>query len=228
VTKISAIIPAFNEEKTIARTVEALAGISDINEIIVVDDGSRDDTAGSARIAGAHIVIGLKSNQGKGQALNHGVGTASGQVLCFVDADLGDSAAEFKKLLAPVLADRADMTIAQWPRSGKKAGFGLVMGLARFGIRRLTGFDSSSPLSGQRVLRRSVWESATFLDSGFGIEVGLTVECLRNGYRVLEVPVLMGHRETGRDLAGFTHRGRQFVQVARTLYGAWRQKARLQ
>jgi glycosyltransferase involved in cell wall biosynthesis len=225
--KVSAVIPAFNEADRIAGTISALCSIREIDEIIVVDDGSGDDTATRAKEAGAGLVVVLPENRGKGEALARGAAAASGDVLCFVDADLGSSASEFARLLVPVLQGEADMVVAAWPNTKKKAGFGLVKGMARTGIRMLTGFRPQSPLSGQRVLRREVWEDGCLKRSGFGVEVGLTVNCLRKGYRLLEVPVEMRHRESGRSFSGFMHRGRQFVQVVSMLWQLWRRKVRL-
>lgn len=219
--EITAIIPAYNEEEKIGETITGLLAIPEIDEILVVDDGSRDKTAEKARLAGAHRVITLAVNKGKGAALSYGVQQARGDILCFVDADLGHSSADFAKLLAPILQNKADMTVAQFPVAARPAGVGLVKGLAKWGIRRLSGYTPNSPLSGQRVLRRSVWEEAVCARDGFGVEVGLTVDCLRRGYRLCEVPVVMTHRETGRDWHGFRHRGKQFVHVFWTLCRLW-------
>lgn len=219
--KVSAVIPAYNEESRIGDTIRALRALKEVAEIVVADDGSADNTGSAAKNAGADVVLKLKENRGKGEALARGLGAAGGDIICLVDADLGETAAEFGLLLAPVLAGEADMTVGVLPRPQRKAGFGLVMGLAAWGIRFLTGYRPVSPLSGQRVITRQVFEQCGFR-SGFGIEVGLTIECLRRGFRLLEVPVRMKHRESGRNLAGFRHRGRQFVQVARTLWQAWR------
>ncbi len=225
--KVSAIIPAFNEADRIAGTIGALLQIRQIDEIIVVDDGSHDETARIAAVAGAEQVIRVEQNGGKGEALSRGVDAAGGEILCLVDADLGSSALEFNKLIGPVLAGEADMVVAAWPKPRKKAGFGLVKGMAAAGIRLLTGYRPVSPLSGQRVLRREVWEQGSFARCGFGVEVGLTVRCLQSGYRLLEVPVEMSHRQSGRSLAGFSHRGRQFIEVTRILWRLWQRKVRL-
>lgn len=217
---ISAVIPAYNEAATIQKTISALASLGLIDEIIVVDDGSRDETAQRARDAGA-FVISLPQNGGKAKALAAGVKEARGEILCFADADLGESAREFRHLIPPVLAGRADMTVAVFPPAKRKGGFGVVKGLAVFGISRLGGYKAAAPLSGQRVLRRIVWETSAPALTGFGVEVGLTVECLRHGFTLLEVPVQMTHRETGRDLDGFRHRGRQFWDLLLTLGNLW-------
>jgi len=219
--KVSAVIPAFNEESGIADTVRALRAIREITEIVVVDDGSSDNTGLAAQKSGADVVLRLKQNSGKGEALSRGVKRAGGEVICLVDADLGQTAQQFALLLEPVLKGEADITVGSWQQPPEKAGFGLVQGLAGWGIEALTGFSPVSPLSGQRVIRRDVYEQCGFQD-GYGVEVGLTIDCLRRGYRLLEVPVQMRHRQSGRNLAGFWHRGRQFVQVARALWQSWR------
>ncbi|NLM46600.1 MAG: glycosyltransferase family 2 protein [Firmicutes bacterium] len=217
---VSAVIPAFNEEETIAATVLALQSVSEVGEIVVVDDGSRDMTAQKAREAGA-VVVTLPRNAGKAGALAAGVEQVRGEILCFVDADLGASAAEFARLIPPVVAGQADMVIAAFPPSSGRGGFGLVKNFARAAIRLGGGFHSTCPLSGQRVLRREVWEKAGGGLHGFGVEVGLTLSCLRQGFRICEIPVAMTHRETKRNLAGFLHRGRQFIDVARTCGYLW-------
>ena len=66
-------------------------------------------------------------------------------------------------------------------------------------------------------LKRKIIERASGFASKFGVEVGLTIDALRMGYRVVEVPVGMVHRPSGRSLKGFMHRGRQLVDVLRTL-----------
>lgn len=215
---VTALIPAYNEEDNIGATIAAVRRISSVDEIVVVDDGSSDKTANEARAAGADKVISLERNKGKGAALEAGIHAASGDVLLFVDADLGESASHAFALVQAVLSDEADMAIAMLPavqtKSGSKSGgFGLVIRLARWGIRRLGGRAMKAPLSGQRALRREALGQSPRLDRGFGIEVGLTIDALRAGYRVEEIPTPLTHRATGRDIKGFFHRGRQFVDV---------------
>lgn len=221
--KITAIIPAYNEAGRIGETVRALKRLHEVEEVLVVDDGSRDSTSREAKNAGADRVVTLPRNTGKGQALARGVKEAQGDILCFADADLGETATEFRALIKVVADGGADMAVASWPPPRRPAGFGFVKRLASWGIRRLSGYCPVSPLSGQRVLKREVWETASHSREGFGVEVGLTVECVRNGFSVAEIPVKMAHRETGRDWQGFRHRGRQFIQVLRTL---WRLRTR--
>lgn len=210
---VTVLIPAFNESKTIIDTVKAVQNIVMIDQIIVINDCSQDNTSALAKSAGAEV-IDLPHNLGKGGALNFGLQYAKGEIVALLDGDLGKTASEVEKLLDPVLTDKADMTIARFPPAKKKGGFGMVANLAKKGIRWFTGLEVASPLSGQRVMRRSVIDQIGPFESGFGVEVGLTIDVFRHGFRVKEIPVQMTHAETGRDLAGFLHRGRQFTDVA--------------
>lgn len=214
---VGVIIPAYNEAEHIYETVQAVFSIPEVGDVLVVDDGSSDGTGSIARRAGARVLA-LPFNLGKGGALNEGIGKITAAVVVLLDADLGLTAREAGCLLTPVLKGEADMTIACFPRPVRKAGFGLVKRLAKEGIRYYTGLTVQSPLSGQRALTRDVLQSVLPFASGFGAEVSLTIKAARKGFRILEVPVKMTHQETGRDLPGFLHRGKQFWHVARVLW----------
>lgn len=212
------LIPAHNEAQRIAATVHAASAIAGVTRVLVVDDASSDDTARLAEDAGAKVVR-LAFNVGKGAALDAGVvRVEDADVVLLLDGDLAETASEAVQLLAPVLDGAADMTIATFPRPTGKAGFGLVKGIARWGIARMGGgFEAEAPLSGQRALNRRAVDVGRPFASGYGVEVALTVRALRAGLRVIEVPTAMAHAATGRDVAGFVHRGRQFVHVSLAL-----------
>lgn len=220
---VTVLIPAHDEAARIAASVEAALGIPGVSKVLVIDDASGDATADLAEAAGAEVLR-LSSNLGKGAALDAGLARvrAGADVLLMLDGDLGASAAQGALLLEPVLSGEAAMAVATFPRPEGKAGFGLVKGLARFGIRALGGaagrsFAATAPLSGQRAMTRECWEKVTPFAFGYGVEVALTVRALRSGLTVVEVPTTMSHDATGRDAAGFAHRGRQFAHVARAL-----------
>jgi GT2 family glycosyltransferase len=220
---VTVLIPAHDEAARIAASVEAALGIPGVSKVLVIDDASNDATADLAQAAGAEVLR-LSSNLGKGAALDAGLTRVRGSadVLLMLDGDLGASAAQGALLLEPVLSGKAAMSVAAFPRPAGKAGFGLVKGLARFGIRALGGaagraFAATAPLSGQRAMTRECWERVTPFAFGYGVEVALTVRALRSGLTVVEVPTTMSHDATGRDAAGFAHRGRQFAHVARAL-----------
>jgi len=216
-TEISVLIPAFNEEKTIRDTVSCVSRVPGVTQVIVVDDGSRDNTVNLARSAGAEVLE-LPENCGKGEALNRGAELVHGEIVVLLDADTGPTAAEVEKIILPVIKDEADLAVAQITSSKGSGGFGLVKLLARRGIRFLTGQELNSVLSGQRAMRRKTLEKLLPFAEGFGIEVDMTVKALWSGCRIVEVPVAMSHGETGKDLRGFIHRGKQFLHIFRVFF----------
>lgn len=220
--RIAAVIPARDEEQRLAATIEAARSVDGIDLVVVVDDGSTDQTAAVARKAGA-IVATHPSSRGKGAAMATGVKTlrhagVDNYLLVFLDADLGESAVHADVLVAPVVSGRAAMSIAVLPRAtGDVGGHGFVLALARDGIMRATGREMAAPLSGQRCMTPAAFVAAEPLASGWGVEVGLTIDVLRAGMDVMEVDVPFGHRVTGHDLGSQLHRAAQWRDVGRAL-----------
>jgi glycosyltransferase involved in cell wall biosynthesis len=223
---VAVIIPARNEAERIQATVTAAAGLPGVGVVVVVDDGSRDATAKAARRAGA-VVTRHARNRGKSAAMQTGAEAVRlldqreqrerPRHLLFLDADLGDTAAQAGPLIDPVLAGTADMTIAIFTSIVKLGGHGLVVGLSGAGIRRATGWRPVQPLNGQRCLTRAAFEAARPLARGWGAETGLTIDLVRRGLRVTEVQVEMAHRATGTGLHAQLHRAHQLAGVARAL-----------
>ena len=224
--EVAVVIPARNEADRIQATVTAATGLPGVALVIVVDDGSKDGTAVAARRAGA-VVIRHARNRGKGAAMETGaeaVGLLDQREhrdrprhLLFLDADLAGTAALAGPLIDPVLAGRADMTIAVFAATVKLGGHGLVVGLSGAGIRRATGWQPAQPLNGQRCLTRAAFETARPLAHGWGVETGMSIDLLRQGMRVTEVEVELAHRATGTGMRAQLHRAHQLTDVARAL-----------
>ncbi|GII95819.1 glycosyltransferase family 2 protein [Sinosporangium siamense] len=216
------VIPAKDEGERIAATVTAAYALPGVDLVVVVDDGSADQTGRVARAAGARVVRHSR-NRGKAAAMESGAEAVRlldgerARHLLFLDADLGETARAAAALIEPVRTGRADMTIANFANRVKLAGHGFVVKLAHDGIKRACGWDATQPLNGQRCLTRSAFEAAQPLAHGFGVETGLTIDLIRQGFRVLEVEVDMAHRATGTDWRAQLHRARQFRDVARAL-----------
>ena len=174
--RAAAIVPAFNEEKTVAGIVRALKAARGIGEVIVVDDGSSDRTAAEAEAAGADKVLRLPENLGKGGALQNGVRATRAETLFFCDADfLGLTPGHVERLLRPVTEGRLAMCTGLRDR-------GPV----------LTRLIAHLPLiSGERALRRQVFEGvpSRFL-KGFRVEIALNYFCRANRLRYGSVPTL--------------------------------------
>jgi len=232
---LAVIIPAKNEADRIAATVRAAGKLSGADIIVVVDDGSTDDTAALAASAGAQVVRHTR-NRGKAAAMETGAeavrlieaarlaeagtaeaGGAGPRYLLFLDADLADSATEAGPLADPVRAGTADMTIAVFTTRVRLGGFGMVTGAAGAGIERATGWRPAQPLNGQRCLTRAAFTEALPLAAGWGAETGMTIDLLRKGLRVTEVGVPLSHRATGTDWRSQLHRLHQLADVCRAL-----------
>ena len=224
--EVAVVIPARNEADRIQATVTAATGLSAVALVVVVDDGSKDGTAAVARQAGA-VVTRHARNRGKGAAMETGAEAVRlldqrehrdrPRHLLFLDADLAGTAALAGPLIDPVLAGKADMTIAVFTTAVKLGGHGLVVGLSGAGIRRATGWQPAQPLNGQRCLTRAAFEAARPLARGWGVETGLTIDLLRKGWRVTEVEVELAHRATGTGMRAQLHRAHQLIDVARAL-----------
>jgi len=218
------VIPALDEATRIADTVAAARSIDVVRGVVVVDDGSRDETAQRAAEAGAEVVS-HDRRRGKAAALETGAARAAAHdgwgdlPLVLLDADLQATAAAAAPLAEPVLSGDADLVIGLLPRAPGAGGHGFVVRLARDGIAQRTGWQPTQPLSGQRCLTRSLFDAVTPLASGFGVEVGMTIDALRHGARVLELPVELSHRVTGSSLRDQLHRARQYRDVRRALRG---------
>ena len=213
---VTVVLPAYNEELRITETLRAVKSLSMVDEIIVVNDGSTDRTAEQVRDFGVTL-IDLPANQGKGGAMNAALPYINSDIVVFLDADLGSSADEAVKIIQAVKDGLCDLAIAAFPPPTRKGGFGLVKGTAAWAIRRAGKMEVTAPLSGQRALTRRALEMLSPFDEDYGVELGMTIKALTLGLRVMEVPTTMTHKETGRDIKGFLHRGKQFLDVIRVL-----------
>ena len=216
---VTAIVPAYNEEGRIRNTVLALKSIEYIQHIYVINDGSTDGTYDAANSIDGIDVINRYPNRGKGEALYKGLQLAlkDSDIIVFADADLEESAEDIEKLITPILENKADVTIAKFPPAKRKGGFGFVKKLAKEGVYINTGKRMDTVLSGQRAFKSGVLRQINVRYKGYGVELGMLIDILNRGYSVMEVDVNMYHNETGRNLSGFIHRGKQFWQVLTVL-----------
>ena len=212
---IAAIIPAFNEERSIAQVVEILCQVDALDEIILVDDGSKDRTLALMRQAAREDprirVISHETNRGKGQAIFSAWAATSAHYIVMLDADLHALApGHVRALIAPVLDHRADMTL------GLFWGGHIQTDLSSWGAPFLTG---------QRCLRASILKYVSQdAAQGYGFEIALTIAAHKNGYRSRAVPLTgVWHppSEFHRGVwFGLKWRARMYVQIARAWYVA--------
>jgi glycosyltransferase involved in cell wall biosynthesis len=214
------VVAAHNEADRIGATLDALARAFPSAEVVVADDASTDGTSDVALARGARLVS-RRRPHGKGAnmtaaaeaALDRDLASAlPTYLLC--DADLGASADELWPLVAAVEEGSCDLAVAAF-RNRVGGGFGIAVGFARWAIERRCGYRASAPLSGQRAMRAAVLRDLLPFAGGYGMEAGMTIDAFRAGHRIREIELDLEHRATGRSLAGFAHRGRQLLDIAR-------------
>ena len=130
--RVSVLVPAFNEAEFIPVTLDSLRESLPGAELIVIDDGSSDNTADLARAKGAQVIR-HDRNRGKACALTSGLEKCTGEIVAMVDGDMGPYAAEIVPLVVAVTGGQCDLAIAVFSRS-QGGGLGLVRNLARWGI----------------------------------------------------------------------------------------------
>lgn len=201
---VVAVVPAFNEQDAVAQVVRDLLALPDPPVVVVVDDGSTDETGARARAAGA-IVLRPGFNLGIGGAVQTGFVWAfrhGARAVVQVDGDGQHPAGEVPKVLAPVLAGRADVAIGSrflgtaGDRSTgvRRAGMGWLTLL----VRLRCGQQFTDPTSGLRAFGPGpmAWLSDTYPEDY--PEPQVLAPLVRRGFRVEEVPVSMHARQGGR------------------------------
>jgi len=215
---LAAIVAARNEADRVGETVRALRETFPGARVWVADDASDDGTAEVAMLAGAEVVRRGRSH-GKGGNVTAAAEAALSvqpppHIVLLCDGDLAASAARLAPLVTAVERGECELAVAAFSRR-VGGGFGLALGFAHWAIRRLCGLETQAPISGQRAMRAEVLRAVLPFARGYGMEVGMTIDAVRAGYRLREYELDLSHRATGRSLAGFTHRARQLADFAR-------------
>lgn len=194
-TSLSVVIPARNEAENMARVLEDLnATISTLKghvvEVIVVDDGSTDDTARIAETMGARVIRNTSRRHGKGVALRLGFDAAAGDLLAMMDADYSHRAEELPRFLDAMADSSVGLVIGSRVIGGSEEythirALGNVFLSATLGL--CTGRYLSDALNGFKVFRRSIYQEFPFNAANFEIEIEIIANTLRSGYRIIEV-----------------------------------------
>ena len=218
--RVAAIIPAHAGGHDVAATVRACRAIPGVDLLIVVDDGSEDNTAASARAAGA-VVVRHSVTRGRASAVETGVKVAAmrdradwpARHLLILSSDLGESAVEATALVEAVMKGEADVACAIPAVSESRLRHSRAHALARAMIRRATGWEPSYPLAPVRCATREAIQAAMPFMNGYGLEVAMTIDVLVAGLSMIEIPC---HFErTGADKwLGDLNRSMRFTDTA--------------
>src|SRR5579863_8373591 len=190
--KVSFLIPAFNEGNTIGEVLERIAGLGLDAQVIVVDDGSTDDTRSVAEASGATVIS--QENRGKGAAIRTAIAHAEGEIAVIQDADMEYDPAEVPELIEPIIRGSADVVFGSRLRGGKPQRAHLFWHLVgnRF-LSLLTNILYNTTLSvmetGYKAFRRDVIRSLDLRENGFGVEPEITAKVCKQGLRIYELPI---------------------------------------
>jgi glycosyltransferase involved in cell wall biosynthesis len=209
---LSIIIPAKNESEVIGELVRTVRSEFPDAEIIVVDDGSIDNTASAAEEAGA-TVIRHPESLGNGAAVKSGARAARGEILAFMDGDGQHDPREFGPLLEK-LDQGYDMAVgARNSKSHASIGRLFANGLYNRLASRLSGRQITDLTSGFRVVRASLFKRFLYLlPNGFSYPTTITMAFLRSGFPICFVPVAVGER-TGKSHIRPLHDGVRFFAI---------------
>lgn len=205
--QVSVIIPAYNEEKTIANVIMPIKKVPAVAEIIVVSDGSVDGTAEVAKEAGATVIV-SEINRGKGGAMMLGVEYASQEVILFLDADLiGLTPTHIEQLIEPVLSKRVEMAVGIFEHG--RLATDMAQLVAPF-------------LSGQRALTKSLLKRVGNLEwARYGVEIALTKYAAEHDLQYEEVVLKdLSHVMKEEKLGlwkGFRARMKMYWEIAKSL-----------
>jgi glycosyltransferase involved in cell wall biosynthesis len=202
--KLSILMPVYDEESTVAAVVERVLAVEypcDV-EVVVVDDGSRDDTAVVlGKIDDPRVVRrGHPVNRGKGAAIRTAAGAATGDYMVICDADLEYSPADIPALLEPVL--RGDAGVVFGTRTfGSHSAYSFWYVMGNKGVTTAANVLYNSYISDLetcfKLLPVALYRSLDIREPGFGMEAELTAKLLRRGIRPYEVPI--SYRARGRE-----------------------------
>lgn len=182
---VSIVIPAYNEEATVAKVVSVARKLSYVNEVIVVDDGSTDRTVEEAENAGATVISHIM-NEGKGSAIKTGFKYSHGNIVAFIDADVSNFTSEkIDKIIRPILEDRTDITKTKFARESGRVTELTAKPLLGFFFPEL---DYEQPLSGQFAGKRSALNKIKF-EKDYGVDVGIVLDADVHGIKILEVDI---------------------------------------
>ena len=196
--KTSIVIPAYNEEATIADIIKRVKNVVlPVNlekEIIVVDDASIDRTKKILDTISDIKIVSHPANIGKGGALRSGFAKATGDIIIIQDADLEYSPEAYPVLLAPILSGESSVVFGSRNLQLKKNSYRyrtyLLGGIFidKF-INLILGLHLTDAITGSKAIAREVIDSFTLTSNGFEIEVELTAKIARSGYKIIEIPV---------------------------------------
>lgn len=217
---LSLLVPVYNEEKSVKNTTEELCKILENREnieIILIDDGSTDDTS---RLLQSVNVEGIKTlkhsrNKGYGAALKTGVRNSTNEYIAITDADGSYPNDRIPELFDKLVTEQGDMVIGA--RVGKIVKIGIFRRFGKFLLRKLAEYLSEEKIldlnSGLRIMRKElVLDAIKYLPNGFSFTTTLSLSFLANDYKIIYVPIDY-YKRVGKSKIRPIHDTLNFVQL---------------
>jgi dolichol-phosphate mannosyltransferase len=221
--RLAVVLPMYNEQGNVAALLERLAAVraqSGLDLVaLAVDDGSRDATHARLTDSAARYpflrIVGHQRNRGMAAALRTGIAAAVAErgpgfdVLAFMDADLTQAPEDLPRLIAPIADNRADFVLgSRYVPGGRMRGVPwarrAISIVGNAAVRRLLRVPVGDLISGFRAGRTEVFRAIKLEERGFGIQLEGTVKAHRAGFRVAEVPITLGVRQSGYSKMAYT------------------------
>lgn len=198
---ITIVIPAKNEEKTIAEIIEAVKPYGD--EILLVDGHSQDQTRQIAKSLGARVE--LDHRKGKGDAIRTAIEKVTNDIIVFIDADGSHDANDIPKLIAPIIKDEADLVIGSRSLGGSDEAWGTIPDFIRnvgshiilLAINYRFGVLFTDSQNGFRAIRTSSAKKLVLKENLTTIEQEMLIKCIKIGCRIKEIPTHEYRRKFG-------------------------------
>ena len=196
--KVSVIIPAFNEQKSIKKVIKLVKNSKNVDEIIVVDNNSTDDTGVIAEREGAKVVF--CKEQGKGYAMEKGLQEAKNEIVIFIDADINNYSKEvIEKLAEPIVKEEADFVKSLFERTGGRVTELVAKPLLDILFPEIYKF--SQPLSGMIAGKKSLLSKIEF-EKDYGVDIGILLDMIQMDVSIKEVHIgkIKNHSQQWRNL----------------------------
>lgn len=200
--RVSIIIPAYNEEDAIERTIAEVKKLNLNKEIIVVDDGSKDSTVAIVRKIEGVKIIEHHINRGRGAAIKSGIENSSGEIICTQDADMEQLPSDIPRLIKPILNSEAEVVYGSRfrdPKNSETSTWLRILGNKFFAFLGdiLFGQQLTDVYTGSKCYSRKVFELIRLESDGFEQEVEILAKLSRKKIKITEIPIRYSFRTAG-------------------------------
>jgi glucosyl-3-phosphoglycerate synthase len=183
--KITVVIPVLNEEKTIYNVIRLAKKSKNVDEVVIIDDNSVDNTVNESKRAGA--IVYTSSKIGKGVSMREGLNYAKNEIIAYIDGDIDNYDSDIiKKITDPIIYNKYDFVKTTFDREAGRVTELVAKPLLSILFPELTEY--SQPLSGMIAAKKKYLQKVTF-ENDYGVDIGILIDMYNNDARIKEVHV---------------------------------------